>query len=504
VLEIVLEAISAIQLGVDAFQLSIDFPTLLNFTVLDSEWGCIKPEQLANITGVYIGVAFLFIGGGIIVTAAETVGSVLLERGIIDNVDDPIAVKVRHFSFAPVGLALPVEVQGPCESDSEPPTPTPQPPVSTPVAPPPAAPSNVRVITVECFAEPCEGTLQWEDESGNETGFYVYSNSPECGLQQVGEAPADSTEWTLPEATACMGPYGVSAFNAAGESSISWETSSTFSDPFDYCAAAGTVDQPDSRYTGSSNPTAVVRGLEVARGLPLGSLSGQTAPVGIPWRCFSGDVWACDPGANLPCWAADTSPEPTQGMKDYCQQNPDSFLPFAVTGHATIFEWTCQGGMPVITRQVYTVDPRGFVAQYWYRIPPPSGAEQSAGPAQPAFRMIGPDGTEYEEGQEITIGPQSVEPSCSYYLCTTTLRFAVSPSLPASDVHVQVTPNPVSSTGGGYDVTYANGNGEIRPRTAWGGPAGTRESDAKGCFSKFTIDINDSHFYVRFYGACGY
>ncbi len=119
VLKIVLEAISAIQLGVDAVQLSLDLPILLSFTVLDSEW-CVEPDQLANITGVYVGVVFLLIGGGIVVAASETVGSVLLDRAIIDSVKDPIAVKVRHFSFAPVGLALPVEVEGPCEKPDDP------------------------------------------------------------------------------------------------------------------------------------------------------------------------------------------------------------------------------------------------------------------------------------------------------------------------------------------------------------------------------------------------
>jgi hypothetical protein len=34
----------------------------------------------------------------------------------------------------------------------------------------------------------------------------------------------------------------------------------TFTDPFAYCAAVGTVDAPDSRYTGPKVPEAVAQG----------------------------------------------------------------------------------------------------------------------------------------------------------------------------------------------------------------------------------------------------
>lgn len=122
---LVLEAISKIQLGVDAFNLAVDLPTLLTFTLLDSTW-CVTPDQLANITGVSVGVVFLFIGGGItsgvakvVVAASEKVGSILLERGITASVTEPISVKLRHFTFAPVGVGLPVEIVGRCGISGE-------------------------------------------------------------------------------------------------------------------------------------------------------------------------------------------------------------------------------------------------------------------------------------------------------------------------------------------------------------------------------------------------
>src|ERR671918_1505994 len=42
----------------------------------------------------------------------------------------------------------------------------------------------------------------------------------------------------------------------------------TFTDPFAYCAAVGTIDAPDSRYTGPNVPEAVARGLMKAFSAP--------------------------------------------------------------------------------------------------------------------------------------------------------------------------------------------------------------------------------------------
>jgi hypothetical protein len=98
-----------------------------------------------------------------------------------------------------------------------------QPPVTQPPVQIPNAPSNVRIVTVECVTFPCPpGILKWEDNSTNESGFYTYSSSPECGLGRVGQVPMNTTDWFLPDASVCLGTYGVSAFNAAGESAIAW------------------------------------------------------------------------------------------------------------------------------------------------------------------------------------------------------------------------------------------------------------------------------------------
>jgi hypothetical protein len=74
---------------------------------------------------------------------------------------------------------------------------------------------------------------------------------------------------------------------------------SSFSDPFAYCAAAGTADTPDVRYTGPRMPDSLAQGLKKASG------ASADAPIemfttGAYWRCMDGKVYACTIGANLP------------------------------------------------------------------------------------------------------------------------------------------------------------------------------------------------------------
>jgi hypothetical protein len=63
-------------------------------------------------------------------------------------------------------------------------------------------------------------------------------------------------------------------------------------------------------------------------------------------------------------------------MVDYCQANPQSdFIPLFVVGHEGIYDWQCRGGSPVIAKQVFHPDARGFVSEFWHEIPPPSGGK---------------------------------------------------------------------------------------------------------------------------------
>lgn len=145
-----------------------------------------------------------------------------------------------------------------------------------------------------------------------------------------------------------------------------------FTDPFSYCAAVGTIDTPDNRYTGPRIPKAIARGLKKAFAAP------PTAPL-TPflknsfWRCMDGKVYACNVGANLPCQEkADTSHTLTSGMIEFCRDNPDADnIPAFVTGRATVYAWRCASDTPAIVREVTKPDAQGFSSTIWYEIPPP-------------------------------------------------------------------------------------------------------------------------------------
>jgi hypothetical protein len=88
---------------------------------------------------------------------------------------------------------------------------------------------------------------------------------------------------------------------------------------------------------------------------------------------MDGKVYACTVGANLPCDSkANTDKTPTQPEIDFCQANPTSdFIPAAVTGHDTIYEWICKAGKPEVGKQVFQVDKQGYIVEIWYVIPAP-------------------------------------------------------------------------------------------------------------------------------------
>lgn len=150
-------------------------------------------------------------------------------------------------------------------------------------------------------------------------------------------------------------------------------TEGQFGDPFAYCAAVGTIDAPDARYTGPALPEAVARGLKAALGPPA-ETKDEPPPGNWTWRCMDGEVYACTVGANLPCAEkAETRTEPSPAVTDFCRQNPGAeVIPMAVTGRATVFEWRCADASPTIVRQIAQPDVAGFLAHIWYAIAPPT------------------------------------------------------------------------------------------------------------------------------------
>jgi hypothetical protein len=120
---------------------------------------------------------------------------------------------------------------------------------------------------------------------------------------------------------------------------------------------------------------------DVSRRIPEGLVPAVNAAFGtrMPaavaidttvFRCAGGRVMVCTAGANLPCGKANAGPTPGAGVVQWCGENPEAaFVPAVVTGHDTIYAWRCQAGTPRIVRQALDVDPRGFVAEFWKRLP---------------------------------------------------------------------------------------------------------------------------------------
>ena len=82
-------------------------------------------------------------------------------------------------------------------------------------------------------------------------------------------------------------------------------------------------------------------------------------------RCAGSTVMACLVGANLVCGKADKRRN-LPGATAWCRQNPNAkFIPMAATGHATVYDWSCNDGRAVAGKAVATVDRQGYIAQNW-------------------------------------------------------------------------------------------------------------------------------------------
>ena len=212
-----------------------------------------------------------------------------------------------------------------------------------PVPPRPAQPAAGEAnmpnpASVNCVKQ--GGTLEIRKEANGEVGYCKFADGSEC------------EEWALMRGECKPG-----------------QAAATYTDPFAYCAAVGTVDAPDSRYTGAKAPDSVVAGVRKALGTKA-DVPMQPFVDGTTWRCADGKVLACFVGANLPCGEkADLSKTPNTGIVDYCKANPNAdVVPAVAAGRATVYEWRCKAGTPEIVKQVNQADAQGFIAGIWYEI----------------------------------------------------------------------------------------------------------------------------------------
>lgn len=273
------------------------------------------------------------------------------------------------------------------------------------VAPQPAATQERATKLANPASENCTrqgGTLTIRKRGdGGEYGVCLFEDNRQCEEWAMlrGECPVGGikiTGYVTPAARYCAitgGTYRITAkSNTAkeqgtcafknGRSCDVWDyfagkcnadseaEHASYNDPFTYCAAVGTIDTADARYNGAEMPDAVIQAMRRQR------IVSADAPKEFlqhaVWRCMDNRVWVCHFGANLPCLEkADTAQTPTSAMKDYCRSNPTtSYIPAAVTGRATVYEWSCKDGKPEVVRRLFNSDAQGFLADFWYELAP--------------------------------------------------------------------------------------------------------------------------------------
>jgi hypothetical protein len=85
-------------------------------------------------------------------------------------------------------------------------------------------------------------------------------------------------------------------------------------------------------------------------------------------RCVGPKLMGCYVGANLVCDKADTR-RILPGATEWCRQHPGSkIVPMVATGHATVYNWTCQGSRAVAGKAVMKIDRQGYLAVNWKEI----------------------------------------------------------------------------------------------------------------------------------------
>jgi DNA-binding CsgD family transcriptional regulator len=149
----------------------------------------------------------------------------------------------------------------------------------------------------------------------------------------------------------------------------------TFDNPFDYCRAAGNVDQPDPGFVSPGQTPEMVRAIADAEAMPPDAEFRRLPPT-LTWRCMEGQVYVCSFGANIQCNAkANLEANPTPAMTQWCQTQPSNlpsgmpaFLPKAVTGRTTVYTWQCLEGRAVPWDEPTAVDARGYMKPFWYLV----------------------------------------------------------------------------------------------------------------------------------------
>jgi hypothetical protein len=151
------------------------------------------------------------------------------------------------------------------------------------------------------------------------------------------------------------------------------DTPATFTDPVPYCQAVGAIDAPDARYNGPAVPDWMIAALYTKQEIAAQKDGGVDPRRSIVWRCMNGAVFGCVQANSPICGKANQDKIPTKAMGDFCAGQPNAeIIPLSVIGHENpmIYDWTCKGKEPTVTRQIFKVDAQGFPSELWDKIAP--------------------------------------------------------------------------------------------------------------------------------------
>jgi len=102
--------------------------------------------------------------------------------------------------------------------------------------------------------------------------------------------------------------------------------------------------------------------------VPAATVLFGSSPEETVYRCMNNTVYVCQYCNGWCCDKPDVNernPRVVAAVRAYCRENPGSGpVPKAVTGHATIYSWRCEGSRAEVDG-VEKTDARGFRADMW-------------------------------------------------------------------------------------------------------------------------------------------
>jgi hypothetical protein len=135
-------------------------------------------------------------------------------------------------------------------------------------------------------------------------------------------------------------------------------------DPIAYCARVGTMDVPPGG--GSPIPAVLEARARTAVGL---TADAPFEPGAFYWRCMRGAVYVCTTGANIPCAAKADRARRNVAAQRFCREHRDlPVVPAYVTGHDTLYGWSCVAGEAVRGAAIAALDARGYRQDIWHRV----------------------------------------------------------------------------------------------------------------------------------------